>query len=245
MSFARPKLIPWLFFLSAMALTLALGTWQIARLQWKTDLIAHIERAKTEAPLPALPANDQLAAHEFTRVALAGTWVPGVEFHVTPRYYKDKLGYHLFVPLKLADGRIVLINRGWVPADRKNPETRPESIAKGMASLVGMIRIGQDRNYFTPPSQPQKNIWFGRDVTQMAETENLQNLAPVTVDAIGTPDATRLPIPFDGEIRLYNQHLSYVFTWYGIALAVLVIFLVYHYKRPDEVSLHTRDSTRP
>ncbi|MFN7186234.1 MAG: SURF1 family cytochrome oxidase biogenesis protein, partial [Alphaproteobacteria bacterium] len=102
-----------------------------------------------------------------------------------------------------------------------------------------------DRNYFTPPSQPQKNIWFGRDVTQMAETENLQNLAPATVDAIGIPDATRLPIPFDGEIRLYNQHLSYVFTWYGIALAVLVIFLVYHYKRPDEVSLHTRDSTRP
>jgi len=245
MSFTRPKLIPWLFFLSAMAVTLTLGTWQVARLQWKTDLIERIDAARTEAPMASLPANDEIAGHEFARVALTGTWVPGVEFHVTPRYYKDKLGYHIFAPLKLAGGRIVLVNRGWVPAAQKNPESRAGSAAKGKASLVGMIRIGPDRNYFTPPSQPQKNIWFGRDVPEMAEAAKLENVAPVTVDAIAGPDATRLPVPFDGEIKLYNQHLSYILTWYGMALAVLVIFLVYHYKRPDEVSLNTRGLPRP
>jgi cytochrome oxidase assembly protein ShyY1 len=54
---------------------------------------------------------------------------------------------------------------------------------------------------------------------------------PATVDAIGTQDTKLLPVPFDGDIRLYNQHFTYILTWYGIALAVLVIFLVYHYKR--------------
>jgi surfeit locus 1 family protein len=245
MRFTRPKLIPWLFFLSALAITLVLGTWQVARLQWKTDLMARIERAKTEAPLAVLPANDELAAHEFARVALTGTWIPGVEFHITPRYHKDKLGYHIFAPLKLADGRIVLVNRGWVPADRKNPETRIKSTAKGSAALVGMIRIGPDRNYFTPENQPQKNIWFGRDIAAMTQTANLKNVAPVTVDAIGRAESASPLVPFDGEIKLYNQHLSYILTWYGLALAVLVIFLVYHYKRPDEVSLHTRGSSRP
>lgn len=245
MSFARPRLVPWLFFISAMTVTLALGTWQIFRLEQKTALINRIEAASTQAPLAALPPNDALADHAFMRVALQGTWVPQVEFHVMPRYFKDQLGYHLFTPLRLADGRVVLVNRGWVPAAKKDPATRPESLAEGEAAITGMIRIGADRNYFTPTSDAKKNIWFGRDVAAMASAGGLDNVAPATVDAIGAQDPHHLPIAFSGEITLYNQHLTYIFTWYGIALAVLVIFLVYHYKRQDEVSLHTRHSTRP
>ena len=231
MSFVRPRLVPWLFFIAAMATTLTLGTWQIFRLEEKTALIAEIEKAKTEAPLAALPANDALAAHAFERVTLRGVWIPDVEFHVTPRYFRDQLGYHVFAPLALTDGRVVLVNRGWVPAARKNADTRPESLARGEALLTGMIRIGADRNPFTPPSSPEKNIWFGRDIAQMAATAALADIVPATVDVIGTQDTKLLPIPFDGEIRLYNQHFTYILTWYGIALAVLVIFLVYHYKR--------------
>lgn len=231
MSFVRPRLIPWVFFISAMAVTLTLGTWQIFRLEQKTALIARIEAAKTHTPLTDLPAYHALAAHEFALVELKGVWIPDIEFQVTPRYFRDQLGYHIFAPLTLADGRVVIVNRGWIPAAKKAPATRPETLAKGHASLIGMIRLGEDRNYFTPPSSPEKNIWFGRDVRQMAETAGLTHVAPVTVDVIGEHTMDALPVPFDGEIRLYNQHVTYILTWYGIALAVLVIFLVYHYKR--------------
>ncbi|MBN8543954.1 MAG: SURF1 family protein [Alphaproteobacteria bacterium] len=231
MPFVKPRPIPLLFFISALIITLGLGTWQVQRLKWKEHLIADIERAKTEAPLAELPPNETLAAHEFERIRLSGWWVKDTEFHVTPRYFRDTLGYHIFAPLRLKDGRIVIVNRGWVPAKRKEITERPESAAKGHTSLVGMIRIGADRNRFTPASNSEKNVWFGRDTELMAIAGGLENVAPVTVDVIGTQDPKQYPIPFDGEIKLYNQHLSYIVTWYGIALGILVIFLVYHYKR--------------
>lgn len=231
MPFTRPRPVPLLFFLAAMIVTVGLGTWQIQRLHWKQNIIESIERAKTEEPMPELPLNDDIAAHEFARVAITGTWEDGVEFHVTPRYYKDVLGYHIYAPFHLTDGRVVIVNRGWVPAKLKNAEDRPGSEAKGETSLIGMIRIGADRNTFTPGSQAEKNVWFGRDVEQMAAHAKLENVAPVTIDQIGTYEKDVYPVPFDGEIKLYNQHLSYIVTWYGIALGILVIFLVYHYKR--------------
>lgn len=231
MAFAKPRPIPLLFFISAMIVTIGLGTWQIQRLHWKQGIIDSIEKAKVEEPLATLPPNETIAAHEFARVKLSGWWEKDIEFHVTPRYFKDKLGYHIFAPLRLKDGRTVMVNRGWVPADHKDISKRPESKAEGHTSLVGMIRVGADRNTFTPPSQVEKNVWFGRDVEQMGQAAKLKNVAPVSVDLIGTQDAQILPVPFDGEIKLYNQHLSYIITWYGIALGVLVIFLVYHYKR--------------
>ncbi|MFZ4124931.1 MAG: SURF1 family protein [Rickettsiales bacterium] len=231
MPFTRPRPIPLLFFISAMIVTLGLGTWQVQRLQWKESLIANIEQAKTEKPLAELPPNETIAAHEFERVKLSGWWVKDTEFHVTPRYFRDTLGYHIFAPLRLKDGRVVIVNRGWVPAKRKEISERPESVAKGYTTLVGMIRVGADRNTFTPASSSEKNVWFGRDTELMAIAADLKNVAPVTVDAIGKQDPDVYPVPFDGEIKLYNQHLSYIVTWYGIALGILVIFLVYHYKR--------------
>lgn len=214
-----------------MIVTVGLGTWQIKRLHWKQGIIESIERAKTEEPIAELPPNETIAAHEFERVKLSGWWVRETEFHVTPRYFKDTLGYHIYAPLKLKDGRVVIVNRGWVPAKKKEAKERPGSVAKGYATLTGMIRVGADRNTFTPASQAEKNVWFGRDVEQMAAHVKLEKVAPVTVDLIGKQDANVYPIPFDGEIKLYNQHLSYIVTWYGIALGILVIFLVYHYKR--------------
>jgi len=231
MAFAKPRPIPLLFFISAMIVTIGLGTWQIQRLDWKQNIIDSIEKAKIEAPLASLPPNETIAAHEFARVALSGWWEKDIEFHVTPRYFKEKLGYHIFTPLRLKDGRTVMVNRGWVPADHKDIAKRPESKAQGHTSLVGMIRVGADRNTFTPPSQAEKNVWFGRDVEQMGEFAKLTNVAPVSVDLIAEQNPQILPVPFNGEIKLYNQHLSYIITWYGIALGVLVIFLVYHYKR--------------
>ncbi|MGJ0425261.1 SURF1 family protein [Methylocystis sp.] len=244
-SFTRPRPVAWFFFLLAFGTCMVLGTWQVQRLQWKENLIAEIAEANAQEPLKALPTNDALAAAQFRTVRVSGTWLPEQEFHLTPRYYRNQFGYGIVTPLKLADGRILLVNRGWVPGKKKLPETRPETAVKGKANFLGLIRTDADRNYFTPPNQPQKNIWFGRDAMEMADYAQLKNAAPAIVDII-TPSAPlthadakvtdaepapKLPVPSDGQIRLRNDHLSYIITWYGIALGILVIFLVYHRKK--------------
>lgn len=229
--FVKPRPLAWCFFLAALTITVGLGTWQVKRLQWKEGLIAAIETAKTQAPLNTLPADAAaLEAHNFYPVRLTGTW-GAQEFHVSPRFFKGKLGYFVVTPLALADGRTLLVNRGWVPARLKNPETRPESAVRGTATVAGLLRTGNERNYLTPPNNIAANIWFGRDVADMAASARLANPVPAMVDIVGPQDGAQLPVPSDGTIRLRNDHLSYIVTWYGIALGMIVIFMLYHRKQ--------------
>lgn len=227
MQLNRPRPLALFFFVLCFGTTMALGTWQVQRLQWKTNLIAEIETARQSVPLDHMPADvAELKAKEFYPVVLKGTWLGDTEFHVSPRFYKGTLGYFIVTPFVLPDGRTVLVNRGWVPADKREPAMRPGTSVAGAATIHGLIRLGNERNYFTPASQPQKNLWFGRDVALMADTSHLEKVVPAMVDIVGEQDAKHLPVPSDGTIRLTNDHLSYIITWYGIAAGILVIFIL-------------------
>jgi surfeit locus 1 family protein len=230
--FIRPRPVAWFFFLLAFGGTLALGSWQVQRLHWKQGLITTLAEAQQKPPITTLPKDEAaFKTLQFYPAKISGTWIPNIEFQLAPRYLHDQFGYAIIAPLKLNDGRIVLINRGWVPGKKKDIATRPETRARGAATVKGLIRVGSERSYFTPANQPEKNIWFGRDIAAMAEYAKLSHVAPAMVDAVGAQKPDRLPIPSDGTIRLRNDHLSYVITWYGIALGVLVIFLVYHRRK--------------
>lgn len=234
-TFIRPKPVAWFFFLLAFGTCVALGTWQVQRLAWKEDLIAAIADANSKAPITALPSDvAALDALQFHKVSVKGTWRGDVEFHLAPRYYRDQFGYALITPLTLKDGRTLLVNRGWILAKKKDLAARPETAVKGSTRVTGLLRVGAERNYFSPINQPEKNIWFGRDVAEMAAHAKLENVVPAMLDLVGTQDAEKLPVPSDGTIRLKNDHLSYIITWYGIALGILVIFVVYHRKQSGE-----------
>ncbi len=240
--FNRPRPVAWFFFLLCFATTLALGTWQVQRMQWKQSLIAAIEAGKTQPPLSIpSPKHRTLSAEdlpplEFHRLCLEGGWVNGpdgktIEFHLFPRFYRDQLGYFIISPLSLHDNRIVLVNRGWVPAEKKLAEKRPKSAVEGVDEVCGIVRLGRERSWVTPRNDANRNLWFGRDTDAMAQFANLHDVLPMMLDLVGKQDAKKLPVPSDGTIRLRNDHLSYVITWYGIAAGILVIFLVYHRKK--------------
>ncbi len=232
--YTRPTLIAWILFLGAFATTVGLGTWQVQRLAWKSDLLAEIADAQKNAPLTEknLPTTEaEWKEKNFWPVKLTGTWNHEIEYHLAPRYFKSKLGYHLVQPLILRDKRVVLINRGWIPADYKEIERRPHSIGVGRGVVNGMIRYGNERNPFTPLNQKEKNVWFGRDVKEMADFYEVKNVLPAMVDAVGVQDVKKLPIPSDGAIHLRNDHATYIFTWYAIALGILVIFVLSHRKK--------------
>lgn len=229
--FHRPGFFAWLCFLSAFAVLIGLGAWQLERLQWKRALIAGVEAGKTAAALEGLPHD---LPPRFQHVRVSGTFGQQ-EFHVTPRYYNNTLGYHLFSLFTLEDGRHVFVNRGWVPVAQKEPDTRRGSEAPaGRVTLTAIIREGNERNYFTPDSQPEKNIWFGRDIVHMAAFAGIKDILPYTLDVLGEPQAGVLPVPSQGEVKLRNDHLQYAVTWFLIALGALVVFAVFHHKGKQE-----------
>ena len=148
------------------------GIWQLDRKTWKENLIATLNARLGSAPkdLPPRASWSRLRedSDEFRRVAFPAEFLDGEEALVytagsSLRPDVKGPGYWVFAPARLAGGSIILINRGFVPDDRKDPATRAEGAPHGIVDFVGVMRWPEKRNSFTPPDDPDKGVWYLRE----------------------------------------------------------------------------------
>jgi surfeit locus 1 family protein len=218
--------------LTGVAVLLSLGTWQIQRLHWKEALIA-TRQAQMSAPAIELPATVDSADLEYRRVTLTGRFLHDRELFLGGRTHGGVVGFGVVTPLELADGRVILIHRGWVPPERKDKIRRPEGLVDGTVTLEAVVRTGgwKGSKWFRPDNAPANNAWIWVDLPAMAAQASLE--APVLevyVDAVDDAPGG-LPIAVPPQIHLRNDHLQYAFTWYALAFALLIIYLIYHTRR--------------
>ncbi|MGH7074718.1 MAG: SURF1 family protein [Stellaceae bacterium] len=228
--------VPWrkslvsvtLFWLTLFLILIALGTWQIYRLHWKEGLIAERHAAITGPPIP-LPET-LAAAHgrEFRHVKIEGRFLNGRELYFHAIADDGTPGYHVFTPFRLDDGKIVLVDRGFVPENRRDPATRPEGILHGPVVVTGLLRLPPDRvPWFAPRNEVARNLWFRLDLPAMAAADHLTDVLPIYVDA----DQSKIPgfLPIGGQTytKLPNNHLQYALTWYGLAGLVPIYYIMF------------------
>lgn len=226
-------LLPLLFTALTVLFLCSMGVWQIKRLQWKESLIADYEAAQS---LPATPLEDippeALTRSEYRPVTVTGTFLHEHEFHLGARRYYGNTGYHLLTPMRMRNGNIVLINRGWIPTEFKDQETRQSSLLEGEITIQGRMRNPKASGLFTPENHPEKNFWFTADIPAMQELSHLP-LLPVIVEAV-KPNHPRtvFPAPSDGNILFRNDHLGYALTWFSLAIAALVMYWFRFVRKP-------------
>lgn len=221
------RLIPWIFIAGVVSVLVGLGAWQLERLAWKQQLMAQYEEGQLQPPLPLsdIPS-EQLKEMAYRHVTFKGEFLHDKEVHLGGRRWNGKTGYHILTPLRMADGRIFLVNRGWIPFELKELDSRPDSQPTGTVSLSGTLRIPKPAQLFTPENHPEKNFWFTVDFPAIEKFTAL-SLQPVVVELTETtPDINRFPITSDGERVFRNDHLGYAITWFSLAIAALVIFLI-------------------
>jgi surfeit locus 1 family protein len=204
---------------------LALGTWQVERLGWKLALIARVDHRVNAAPVAA-PGPDQWPEinardDEYRHVQLAGRFLNGKETYVYATTEQGP-GYWVITPLKRPDGTLVLVNRGFVPTDRKDPSTRPAGEIAGPTSVTGLMRMSEPGGTWLRANKPQQDRWYSRDVEAIAAKRGLSHVAPYFVDADSTPNPGGLPIGGLTRIHFRNSHLVYAITWYAMALLVAI-----------------------
>lgn len=237
--FTWKKHIPIVMTVVAALTMFGLCGWQVQRLQWKGELIEKFESAKSlkaKETLPTLKDGESWGDIEFQRFKVRGTIVqPVQEFHVGPRYYINKLGYHIHTTATLNDGRHVLVNLGWVPADKKDADKRNLLPEKEQAWEV-MVRVPPRPRIWTPNNRPDKNFWFYPDVDAVASHVNLP-LEPVVLEVVAPPKEGIWPIPSDGQAAFKNDHLGYAITWGLIGVAVVWIYVAYRRKEKADLPL--------
>lgn len=235
--FVKPRPWPVIITVFMVGLCVALGVWQVQRLQWKEGLIAELQRAQEESPITAdtLPANlDELEDMNFHSVSLMGEYDYGTEFHVIGRSNSEEPGYHILTPFRIADdGRVVLVNRGWVPQDRKSVEDRGDADARsaGNIYLKGYILVPQGGSPFLPEHDRAGNFWFWQDTAAMSDEAGADFPSFVIQRVEMTPEEGALPIAKRAfDVRLRNDHFAYSLMWFALAISGIIIFAVYHRK---------------
>jgi len=197
---------------------------------WKLDLIerveARIHAPPAPVPLPAAWSGLDVQDFEYRRVRLSGVFDHGHETLVQAVTERGA-GFWVLTPLDTGQG-IVLVNRGFVPGDRRSPAARPVGQMGGAVTVVGLMRASEPRGAFLRSNDPADDRWYSRDVAAIAQARGLGKVAPFFVDADATPNAGGYPLGGLTVVRFRNSHLVYAITWFALALlsvaaAVLVL----------------------
>lgn len=240
---AEPKgrRFPWaasIVALAVFAVLIGLGTWQVQRLQWKEELIATIEERVRQEPSPIAELHTRMpedGALEYTPVMASGTFLHDRElfFFAT---HQGQSGWFVYTPLMLApgesraSGEVVIVNRGFVPFDKRDPAARHGSQPGGLVTVTGLVREAprEKPGFIVPDNQPDKRTFFWKDWSAMVAAAGLEasEAVPYFIDA-GPSGQGTLPIGGVTIIDLPNNHLQYVITWYGLAAALAAVFLAW------------------
>lgn len=234
--FYKPPMARLLFALFMIGVCVALGGWQLQRLQWKEALIAEVEIAQTSSKfyIDTLPDElDELREKNFYPIMLPGEFVHEHEMHMIGRSLSGEPGFNVYTPFRIADnGRMVLVNRGWIPQNKKELANRPEDDQFGGTIFVnGFISATQGGSMFLPDHDVKGNVWFWPDIERINAEKNL-DMPHFTIEVVNAdPVPGKLPIPrVDYEIEFRNDHFNYAMMWFSMAFAGLVIFFIYHLK---------------
>lgn len=235
---AKGLLWPLLMTVAGVAFLIALGNWQMQRLAWKEGLIAAIAERAHAAPVTVAEAERRVAEGgdvEYLRVKASGNLLNDKELAFYAFDEESGPGYQIMTPLRLADGAVVFVNRGFVPGELKDPKRRAVGAPAGEVEIVGLARKPEAPGLFTPANDAENNIWYWRDLPAMAAA-TLAPKRPRIVPFI--VEAERDPAPPGGwpkggvtRLDLPNRHLAYALTWYGLAAALLAVFAAFAVSR--------------
>ena len=192
--------------------------WQIERLGWKLDLIAAVD-ARVKAPPSALPPPADWVAMNATDDEYRHVQVHGALLHcetLVQALTELGGGYWVMTPLQTVDG-IVLINRGFVPSDRRDSATRAAQPG-GPVTVTGLLRMSEPGGGFLRPNDPKDGRWYSRDVPAIANACGLAKVAPFFIDADATANPGGSPVGGLTVIAFSNNHLLYAIIWFGLAL---------------------------
>ncbi|MCF4097801.1 SURF1 family protein [Maritalea mediterranea] len=235
------------FLLLCMILFLALGFWQLDRLQWKEQLIAsandRLNAERMDIPSKAAWADLDPDTFDFQKVRMTGQFLDCCEARVFISLPKKRdrysgPGYWIVTPFELAEGGVVYVNRGFAPQELTLPKAEYARAPQGELTLEGYMRRPERVGSATLEPDLAKQVDWVINPARLNEIlfPELEDVAPFYVN-LSSPTANDLPqAPDEAALNFTNRHLEYAFTWFGLAalMPILAIFWLIRTRRPRQ-----------
>lgn len=230
----RPRALPTIAAALAVAVFAAAGDWQGRRMKEKASLRAQLDAAAAEAPiaLASLPAAADWSALRYRPVTAVGEYDARAQVLVDNRVHEGRAGYHVVTPLRLADGRVALVNRGWTPVGASRAALPAVAPPGGTVTVVGRIALPSS-GFVELAKEPSPGpVWQNLDPARFAAATGVA-VMPAMIEA------TRAPVPDDGLVRDWpapdfgvEKHRIYMLQWYAFAALAVALWIVFGLRRP-------------
>jgi len=231
-----PRLWPTVMTIPIVIILVMLGNWQMRRLDWKLGIIHRIE-SRYSQPAVNLPRNlKNPDTWNYRHVTVTGRFLYTREMPLYSIGPDGGPGYDLYTPLLIQGGKYLIVNRGWVPEKLKEQVSRPGTISSGQVKIGGVLRKSRQRQRFGPENDPEHNLWYYGDLSAMARAQDLADIYPMFLDADKSRAGDKYPVGGRTRIKIVNNHLDYALTWYGLAIVMLVIYLVFNTRKLDSAA---------
>lgn len=230
-----PSLLPSLAVVVLLILFLSLGFWQLSRAGEKRDLIETFESRMSGAALTARDIGKSIDVEKlrYRHVRFQGRYLPDRQFLLDNRVHDRRAGFEVLTPFRLVDGRVVLVNRGWVPLGASRSDLPSVGIEDSPGVIEGSLYAPFQKAYSLGGMDEAMGGWPRivqyLDFEQMGERLGAP-LLPMTVRLSESEVA--------GYVRDWSvvpmtpaKHMAYAVQWFALGLAVLVIYLVLNIKR--------------
>jgi len=208
--------------LVALGILLSLGMWQVQRLQWKTGLMDAADAAALIAPAPLAEvlASD---APEFRQVIATCRGINTAPFIELRTIDQGEPGIRLVSACALEDGATIMVDRGFM---QQGDETRPAINAEQNlpVTFMGVLRHPTKPSSMVPP--PEGLYFYGRDNEAMARALGVSGpvsdwvlyaSTPINPEVVGVHPVVPPP-------AFTNNHLGYALTWFGLAVALIILY---------------------
>jgi surfeit locus 1 family protein len=230
-------MLPIAIVVTALAVLVSLGAWQLERRVWKERLIETLTQ-RLSAPPVALPPPEEWSRldpenYEYRRVRFRAEFLPdkdallwasisGMRDDVRPP------GFFAFTPARLPSGGVVVVNRGFLRDARPTGASARPAAAPGIVEVVGVLRWPEPKPWFlTAPFSKKDRLWFIRDQHAMAAEHGWGEVAPFYIERETQVPPDGLPAAGPFKPNLPNNHLHYALTWFGLAAVLAVIFAIW------------------
>ena len=200
------------------SLLIGLGSWQLYRLNWKLDLIAEIENSLKNNPIQLSKADKK----NYLRIKTSGLVNFDKQIYLYNLNDSGNPGFEVINPI-IVDNENFLINRGWIPFDKKN---QPEINLFDQNNIIGTLKLQSKANSFKPENDIEKNYWFTLDRNDIFSYTG-KNFSKYIIYTSGD---YKMPKPKVITAKISNNHKKYAITWFSMAISILLLYLYFRKK---------------
>ena len=211
---------PYFIFVLLITVSLALGFWQIDRLEWKNTLIKNFNNLKNTQAKNI----EEVNIKEFVKIRIEGKINRSKKIFLPAKTLNGKVGMRIASELTSNNGKKYLVDEGWF--ENKNYKFLKNNNDIINDSVLGYVRFPRNAKFFTPQNNPSSNEWYTYDLKQISQFIKSDINTKYFIKKMNDNKESYL-LPSSNNFQHRNNHLEYAITWFCMSFSFLILFLVY------------------